>query len=339
MNHADVAGRSQLTGAPSETAKTVWSRCVAVVIGRNEADRLGGSLASVAQCAAVVYVDSASTDASVRIARASDSIVVELDSTVALSAARARNAGFEALRHVEVDASEFVLFVDGDCEVKPDFVAAAVAYFDQHPDVVGVTGWTREAFPDASIYNLLCDVEWRMGGVGEIGAFGGNVMLRRTAFDAVNGYASEVIAAEDDDLAIRLRQNGGRLWRLDTTCVLHDAAITDFGTYWRRALRCGHAYAQVSERWGATSEKKFVRETRSALIWGAAVPSVAVLAAVPTHGISLLSFGKYPVSGVRQFVVQRTRFGTKAAAAWAVSCEVSKFAQAIGILKYKLHNR
>ena len=70
----------------------------AVIIGRNEGDRLGLCLASVsAQIPHIVYVDSGSDDGSVERARMAGAEVVELDMTQPFTAARARNAGFEAL--------------------------------------------------------------------------------------------------------------------------------------------------------------------------------------------------------------------------------------------------
>ena len=65
----------------------------AVVIGRNEGDRLVRCLASVKdQVEHIVYVDSGSTDDSLANARAIGTEVVELDLSTPFTAARARNA-------------------------------------------------------------------------------------------------------------------------------------------------------------------------------------------------------------------------------------------------------
>ena len=87
----------------------------AVVIGRNEGERLRACLETVKnQVQSVVYVDSGSTDGSVKLARSLGVSVVELDLSVPFTAARARNAGFEYLLQIEPSV-EFVQFVDGDC--------------------------------------------------------------------------------------------------------------------------------------------------------------------------------------------------------------------------------
>ena len=88
----------------------------AVVIGRNEGIRLQRCLKSlVPQVAHLVYVDSGSQDDSVAFARSLGATVVELGTETPFTAARARNAGFEALMGLaELD---FVQFIDGDCTV------------------------------------------------------------------------------------------------------------------------------------------------------------------------------------------------------------------------------
>ena len=90
----------------------------AVAIGRNEGDRLKACLHSlVPVCDRVVYVDSGSRDDSVAFARGLGVTVVELDTTTPFTAARARNAGFEAL--LADEELDLVQFVDGDCKVRP----------------------------------------------------------------------------------------------------------------------------------------------------------------------------------------------------------------------------
>jgi N-acetylglucosaminyl-diphospho-decaprenol L-rhamnosyltransferase len=84
---------------------SIWSRLRmsevvgAVVIGRNEGERLLRCLASVGpDVDRAVYVDSGSTDGSLAAARAAGFEVVELDVTLPFTAARARNAGLARLR-------------------------------------------------------------------------------------------------------------------------------------------------------------------------------------------------------------------------------------------------
>ena len=105
-----------------------------VVIGRNEGERLRACLLSVMHTGPVVYVDSDSTDDSVRMARGLGAEVMALDLTVSFTAARARNAGFKRLMELAPDLS-YVQFVDGDCEVVAGWLAIAMEFLMAHPQV------------------------------------------------------------------------------------------------------------------------------------------------------------------------------------------------------------
>ncbi len=72
------------------------ARSGVVAIGRNEGERLKRCLNSVSTADAVIYVDSGSTDGSAEWARSQGVAVLELDMTLPFTAARARNAGFQA---------------------------------------------------------------------------------------------------------------------------------------------------------------------------------------------------------------------------------------------------
>src|SRR5205809_269683 len=75
-----------------------------VIIGRNEGERLRRCLeAAAGHASAAVYVDSGSTDGSVALARSTNVDVVELDTTIPFTAARARNAGAQHLQQIAPD--------------------------------------------------------------------------------------------------------------------------------------------------------------------------------------------------------------------------------------------
>ena len=85
--------------------------------------------------------------------------VVELDPARPFTAARARNEGVAALTAAGI-APDYLQFVDGDCTLDPDWLATAVAFLHAHPEVAVVCGRRRERYPEASVYNRLCDREW-----------------------------------------------------------------------------------------------------------------------------------------------------------------------------------
>jgi GT2 family glycosyltransferase len=306
-----------------------------VAIGRNEGERLRRCLESVmGKITQVVYVDSGSTDGSAELARSLGVNVVDLDLAVPFTAARARNAGFARLLEL-VPQLDYVQFVDGDCEVVQGWLETAQYELDAQPDVVVVCGRRRERFPAASIYNRLCDIEWDTP-VGEAKACGGDAMMRVAALQAVNGYNPTLIAGEEPELCVRLRQRGGRILRLNAEMTLHDAQIFKFGQWWKRSLRAGHAYAEGAWLHGSPPEQHWVREVKSIWIWGIGIPVLVLATLWPTKGWSLLLLLGYPLMTVKVYRYLRNGEGRSPQDAWlyALFCIIGKFPQAQGLLRF-----
>jgi GT2 family glycosyltransferase len=278
-----------------------------VAIGRNEGERLRNCIKSVVQTASVVvYVDSGSTDNSIALARAMGVEVVEIDMSVPFTAARARNAGLHRLRQIAPDIP-YVQFVDGDCEVVAGWLENAAQFLEDHLDVVVVCGRRRERYPERSIYNRLCDVEWDTP-IGEARACGGDAMFRVSAFTAANGYRNDLIAGEEPELCVRLRGAGGRVWRLGEEMTLHDAAMTRFGQWWNRTKRAGYAFAEGAWIHGSPPERHYVPQARRALLWGVALPFFIIVAGL----VDPLCFGLlllYPLQVLRIALRSRKSVG------------------------------
>ena len=305
-----------------------------VAIGRNEGARLGQCLRSVAHLAgAVVYVDSGSTDGSAALARALGITVVALDLHLPFTAGRARNAGF---RHLRLMAPElrYVQFVDGDCEVAQGWLAKAAGFLDEHPGVAAVCGRRRERHPERSVYNGLCDIEWDTP-VGETKACGGDAMMRVDAFESVQGFAPGVIAGEEPELCVRLRAAGWRIWRIAEEMTLHDAAMEHFGQWWKRNLRAGYAFAQGADLHGSAPERHWVRESRSAWLWGLGIPLLVlgVVTAWSAWGLALLAI--YPLQVIRLAL----REGHPSRGNWqrAGFLVLGKFPEMLGQLKFMVN--
>lgn len=313
-----------------------------VVIGRNEGERLKRCLTSVLRHARrIVYVDSGSTDGSVAWARDHGVEVIELDMSVPFTMARGRNAGWRHLVR-EGDIS-LIQFVDGDCEVVEGWIETAVDTLEARPDVVAVCGRRRERSPEATLYNALTDLEWATE-PGETAAFGGDVMIRRDAIEAVGGFNEAMIAGEEPELSVRLRANGGRLVRLAAEMTRHDAAMTRFGQWWRRARRAGHAYAEGASLHGRGPFRHNVRSLRSAWLWGVALPAMAVTGAALAPFLGPIWWA-VPAAVLGLLLLQTMRIASKRRRAgagervfvYAVFCMIAKPAQAIGAVEFHLN--
>ena len=215
-----------------------------VVIGRNEGERLKRCLQSVlSQSAKIVYVDSGSFDDSVEYAESIGVNVIQLDMSIPFSAGRARNEGFWRL----VDNHQglkYVQFIDGDCELCVGWLTFAVEYLEKNSSCAVVAGRRKERFPEKSIYNRLCDIEWNTP-IGEAKACGGDFMIRKEAFQQVDGFNPVVISGEEPEICYRLRKKSWSIFRLEHPMTLHDAAITRFSQWWKRCLRTGHGTPQI----------------------------------------------------------------------------------------------
>ncbi|UWQ92254.1 glycosyltransferase [Rhodobacteraceae bacterium M382] len=301
------------------------ARIDAVVIGRNEGDRLLACLRSLTgQVREIVYVDSGSTDGSVEHARDLGATVVELDLTRPFTAARARNAGI-----AQLPPGDFVQLVDGDCTVDPGWVATAATVLSDQPKVAVVCGRRREQAPQDSVYNRLCDREWDTP-VGETLACGGDAMMRREALRQVGGYRDDLIAGEEPELCVRLRQEGWTIQRINAEMTRHDARILRFSQWWQRSRRAGFAFAEGAALHGAPPERHWVRETQRALVWGVALPVAAVVSAV-LHPMGWALLLLYPTQVLRL----SRRLGLET----AFFTVVAKFPEAQGALEFLWHKR
>jgi GT2 family glycosyltransferase len=302
-----------------------------VAIGRNEAERLDKCLtATKGRTAAVVYVDSGSTDGSVSKALRAGSDVIELDPRIPFTAARARNEGFERVRQLEPDL-EYVQFVDGDCELVSGWIEKAAAFLDSHRDVAAVCGRRRERNPARSIYNMLCDIEWDTP-IGEAKACGGDALVRVEALKQVGGFRADLIAAEDTELCVRLRAASWRIWRLDTDMTVHEAAMTRFAQWWRRAVRAGYCFAQGAYLHGAPPEQHFIWESRRAWLWGIWLPLLCLVAGFAFQPWGWSSCLIYPLQIVRLIVLNPGPLQKRALL--AVFQVLARFPECAGQIKF-----
>ncbi len=268
-----------LDPAATVTMAEISPRVGIVAIGRNEGERLRRCLSSIDVAGApVIYVDSASSDGSSAMAAALGARAVDLDMAQPFTAARARNAGLEALV-AGYPQVEYIQFVDGDCEFEPGWIALAIRFLDAHPDVAVACGRRRERYPEASFYNRICDAEWNTP-VGEARECGGDALMRRTALTGVGGYNAALAAGEEPELCHRLRGAGWRVWRLDAAMTIHDAAMHRFRQWWLRAKRSGIGYAQAWRMTHRRPDPLYRRETMRALFWTLGVTGVSVGAAL-----------------------------------------------------------
>jgi len=264
--------------------KNTTDRVGIVVIGRNEGERLRICLKSVLKNGSnVIYVDSGSEDGSVKLAKDLGISVVDLDLSIPFSAARARNAGVRALNSLRTEI-KYVQFVDGDCEVNGQWIEYAQLFLEQHSDIAVVSGRLRERYPEKSVYNLLCDVEWGAPAIGEVSSCGGLAMMRIDVFNSLGGFRDDVTAGEEPELCMRIRGEGFKIWRIANEMALHDSAMFHFSQWWNRNRRTGYGAIDLTTRF---SHPNFKRITLRVMFWAAWAAMIFILI-----GISLFEEGE-----------------------------------------------
>ena len=313
-------------GRDASTAPAVAENIDCVVIGRNEGARLADCLASLkGKFRTTVYVDSGSTDGSLQVADRFGATTVALDMNRPFTAARARNAGLSVLA---ASPPEFVQLIDGDCTLRETWTSAALDFLGSNPTVAVVCGRRRERFPEASVYNRLCDREWDTA-LGNTTACGGDAVMRFRSLLQVGGYRDALIAGEEPELCLRLRQAGWKIWRLNEEMTLHDANITRFSQWARRSRRAGHAFAEGAALHGVGPDRHWVTETRRAIGWGLVLPSVTAFLAVLSP-FGLLGLLASPLQVARLAL----REGATRRDTWefALFTTIGKFPEAFGVL-------
>jgi glycosyltransferase involved in cell wall biosynthesis len=175
------------------------------VIGRNEGKHLAACAASLEQLDMLrmpyetIFVDSASTDSSVPIAR------VHFDKVICLDASGYLNAG--AARHIGTNACSgtWVLYMDGDMELSPEIIPAIRALLESGAQDRGLCAYTENVFPDGTrdlieFKGNRPDYPCRMIG-------GTSILPRQKVIEAGN-WSCRLYAYEEAELYCRLADLG-----------------------------------------------------------------------------------------------------------------------------------
>lgn len=310
-----------------------------IVIGRNEGERLRECLHSVAACSRCVYVDSGSTDGSAELANSLGVDVVTLSTPPKFSAARARNAGARHLRQ-KYSGLHYLQMLDGDCVVEAGWLERARSHLGGHAGLAAVFGRRRERFPHASAYNRICDMEWAVQ-PGLVSSCGGDVMFRVAAFQEVNGFSEDLVAAEEPELCLRLRRRGWQIECINAPMTVHDVALHAFGSWWTRARRAGFAFTELLERYGAAADRDWIFLVVRAAAWSLLIisASLLLLAGLLSGLMQLLAAGALLslILGVKVLLIalrgpSAARIGWRLQAAALLT--ISKLAQFQGICQY-----
>jgi GT2 family glycosyltransferase len=309
------------------------NRVGVIVIGRNEGDRLKDCFNSITGLK-TVYVDSQSSDNSLSIALEMGIPSISIKPGEALTAANARNIGTKKLLETSPDI-EFIQFVDGDSRLYPQWMEKGVEMLKQESDLGIVFGMITEYGANDSIYQRISHLEWRKE-QGENKCCGGIFMVKKNVFNAVDGFNPLIIAAEDDELCLRVRKKGWKILHIHQFMAIHKNALNSFSQWWKRSTRSGYAYAQVYSLHRNSQESWFFREMFSTVFWGFVIPFMAIAFAYPTSGLSFLLLLGYPILFLKilKYTHMKRRWSLGDSILYALFCIFVKFPNFYGLVKY-----
>lgn len=226
----------------------------------------------------IVVADALSSDRTVEIAQRYPVSVVQLRNPADRGCGAGVQLGYQHAR------GERIFLLDGDMELCPGFLPAAMKHLDEHPRLAGVAGLlvdtaVRNTFDRYRVVNAVSSqarTERSLGGGG---------LYRREAIEACGGYAADrnLKGWEEAELGMRLAAGGWQLERIGIPAVLHTGHSA--GTWavlrslWRsrRAMASGVLLKQAFGRpWWHRALALMFQPLLVMLMWALLLASLAV---------------------------------------------------------------
>lgn len=216
-----------------------------VIPVRDDAARLARCLQSIrsatpAGCAIEILVaDNGSIDESPAVARAAGATVLDLPG-VRLGELRNRAAA--------ATSGDILAFVDADNEIGPDWIAGAnEAFEDARTAAVGAP--YHAPSPGTWVQRLYDRLRRHPASREPVSWLGsGNIAIRRSAFDDVGGFDTDLETCEDVDLCRKLRAAGHELYADRRMRSVHHGDPSTLGQVFYGELWRGRDNLRVSLR-------------------------------------------------------------------------------------------
>lgn len=189
-----------------------------IIIGRNEEQFIERGIESALTVrnkiyeTEIIFVDSASTDQSVPLAKKFPITILQLKPDWPLCVAAGRYTGYRW------SCGDYVFFLDGDAEVNATWLADAVEFLDQNTEYAGVAGVLDEEY--------VTPAGERTGGAANVfhqdlsrsvidsKVLGGIALFRRSVLEEVGTVNPHLPTAEDHELCLRIRRAGWKVARI-----------------------------------------------------------------------------------------------------------------------------
>jgi glycosyltransferase involved in cell wall biosynthesis len=192
-----------------------------IIKALNEERRIAATIESALAALAgidgeVILADGGSSDRTVEIARRYPIVIVRLNRIEDRCCGSGAQLGFQYSR------GQYLMLMDGDQQLHPAFLPAALAALRQNPRLAGVGGAIVECNVDNEEYEQRSRRRDPDGRAGPVTRLNGSGLYRRSAVESV-GYLTDrnLHGGEEFDLGARLHAAGWTLAKIDGPIVDH----------------------------------------------------------------------------------------------------------------------
>lgn len=253
----------------------------------------------------VILADSASTDGTVAIAMGHPVTIVQLENAAERRCGIGPQLGYQFAR------GRYVYILDGDMELDPGFLPAAIAALEADAKLGGVAGLVQQQ-ADASYQFRGLRRRNREGRGGDVGWLDMGGLYRRSALEEVGYFSNRNLHAfEELELGVRLGSAGWTMRRLDVPSVQHRGYDLDslalLRRRWRSRYLCG-AGEVLKASWGRPFFLRVLVTQRllllALLIW------IGMLAGLLLTPLSLWPIATVLLATLALIIVRAIRIGS-----------------------------
>ncbi len=207
----------------------------------------------------VVIADNGSTDRSRQVAAdwcERHGRMRSIDASAVDGAPAARNAGARAAR------GDLLAFCDSDDVVGPGWLAGCARALGSADVVAGIFDfWSLNGLPESPPTPAsMLQLPFLPAGLSA------NLAVRHEAFDAVGGFAEELVTGEDIDLCWRL-QTAGYRFAIETGAVVSKRDRTGFREVFRQGLAFGRGGPVLYRRHRAAGARRNLAGAARSWLW------------------------------------------------------------------------
>jgi len=212
-----------------------------VVIARNEALTIGSCLEVALRAVQslgggpVVLVDSVSSDGTAGFGVRAGVRVIRVRRASKICPSAMRRIGAEAIN------SQYIMFLDGDCELVDGFLDVAIRRMEDQPDLGVLAGTRRDYYRTSAGITAAPENYYERRKVNAVGqpAYGGCALYRAEALRRSGSFDPFLGASEEEELSFRIRKAGFKIEVMDAPMIRHITVPRESSGRLLRTLRHG----------------------------------------------------------------------------------------------------